>query len=131
MFVDDKKTKKEFGSNLKSARNNRGFSVEEVAAKINNLCGDETVAIKTVYGWESGQASPSSLMLGIICKIYGISKVDELYAGLFLSEDLSTTEKKLKKEQSKENELKNKLYSKYVRAKNVKGAVDILLQMND
>lgn len=131
MFVDDKETKKAIGRNLKEARTKMRLSVDDVTDQINQICGPDTIAKKTVYGWESGQASPSSIMLGIICKIYCISNIEGVFAGVFDSEPITAMEMKRRKDQEKENALKEKLYVKYIKAKKVKTAVDILLGMND
>ncbi len=70
------------GETLKKYRKLKGYQVHDVAVILRDKYQLD-VADKTIYGWESNQAHPTSDMFLIICEIYEISNI----TGMFLSED--------------------------------------------
>ena len=62
---------------LKAIRKKRGLKVSEVVQKLNSYGVD--VAVKTVYGWEGGQANPSLQAFIALCSIYGIKDILQLF----------------------------------------------------
>lgn len=62
-----------FGENLKTLRKNKGFTQEELAARLN-------VVRQTVSKWEKGQSVPDSEMLVRLAEIFGVP-VSQLLGG--------------------------------------------------
>ena len=62
---------------LKEYRKLNHYSVEDVVIKLkdHNL----PFAVKTVYGWESGQTQPDADTLLVLCKIYKIDNILETF----------------------------------------------------
>lgn len=58
---------------LKQARKDNNLSVQEVAKLLEEK--SVTVAVKTIYGWESGQTQPDADTLLILCDIYNIKNI--------------------------------------------------------
>ena len=58
---------------LKKYRKNNKLTVNEVAELLNER--SLTVATKTIYGWESGQAQPDADTLLVLCEIYNIDDI--------------------------------------------------------
>lgn len=62
------------GKVLKEYRKKNALSIAEVAFALNHRY-QMSVAEKTIYGWESNQAHPTSDMLVVLCDLYGIHDV--------------------------------------------------------
>lgn len=81
---------------LKYYRKCNRLSVAEVSEKLEAI-SPISVAVKTIYGWESGQTQPDADMLLRLCKIYHIDNI--LSAFGYVSEEerlsLSTVERNL------------------------------------
>lgn len=58
---------------LKEYRKRNKFTVNDVSLMLHERSID--VAPKTIYGWESGQASPSADMLLTLCELYNIENI--------------------------------------------------------
>ena len=58
---------------LKEYRKNNNLSVRQVAEILENK--SMSVAEKTIYGWESGQAQPDADTLLVLCEIYNIDDI--------------------------------------------------------
>ena len=58
---------------LKSYRKLNHYSVNEVALILEKH--HLPVAVKTIYGWESGQAQPDADTLLVLCKLYKIDNI--------------------------------------------------------
>lgn len=58
---------------LKQARKDNNLSVAEVAALLQKK--SISVAVKTIYGWESGQTQPDADTLLVLCDIYNIDDI--------------------------------------------------------
>ena len=58
---------------LKEYRKKNNLSVNDVSILLRDR--SYTVAPKTIYGWESGQANPSADMLLTLCEMYNITDV--------------------------------------------------------
>lgn len=58
---------------LKEYRKKNNYTVNDVSLLLQKRSLE--VAPKTIYGWESGQASPSADMLLTLCEIYHITDV--------------------------------------------------------
>lgn len=61
------------GLMLKYYRKLRNMSVSDVAASLAD--NDINVAVKTIYGWESGKTQPDADTLLLLCDIYGIDNI--------------------------------------------------------
>ena len=76
---------------LKAYRKLNHYSVEDLVLKLENY--NLSVAPKTIYGWEGGQAQPDADTLLILCKIYHIENILGTFGyntpadELFLSEE--------------------------------------------
>lgn len=66
------------GQVLKHYRKLNGFTVPQIAKLLNEQYG-LSVAEKTVYGWESNQAHPTSDTLLIMCEVYGIHNISIMF----------------------------------------------------
>lgn len=58
---------------LKFYRKQNNLSVHDVASQLSE--GQNAVAEKTIYGWESGQTQPDADILLRLCKIYHIDNI--------------------------------------------------------
>lgn len=58
---------------LKQLRKQNSMSVRDVIIKLENK--SVTIAEKTLYGWESGQAQPDADTLLILCEIYHVNDI--------------------------------------------------------
>lgn len=58
---------------LKEYRKKNNYTVNDVSLLLHERSIE--VAPKTIYGWESGQASPSADMLLTLCEMYNITDV--------------------------------------------------------
>lgn len=58
---------------LKEYRKKNNYTVNDVSLMLHERSIE--VAPKTIYGWESGQASPSADMLLTLCEMYNITDV--------------------------------------------------------
>lgn len=58
---------------LKQYRKSNNLSVPEVAELLKEK--SVSVAVKTIYGWESGQTQPDADTLLILCDIYNIDDI--------------------------------------------------------
>ena len=65
------------GKMLKKYRKINAFSVTDVVLELSNKYG-VTIAEKTIYGWESNQAHPTSDMLIALCDIYKIDNISDM-----------------------------------------------------
>lgn len=64
------------GSMLKKYRKQNSMTVSDVVAQLQDRY-NLTVAEKTVYGWESNQAHPTTDMFIIMCELYKINNLKE------------------------------------------------------
>lgn len=62
---------------LREIRKKRGLRVEHVVQELHEY--DIDVAVKTVYGWEGGQANPSLQAFIALCSIYGVKDILQLF----------------------------------------------------
>ena len=69
----------QIGKVLKKYRKINALSVRDVTIELSEKYGVQ-VAEKTVYGWESNQAHPTSAMLLALCDIYKISNVSDIFS---------------------------------------------------
>ena len=67
----------QIGKMLKQYRKINALSVTDVVLELSNKYGVR-VAEKTLYGWESNQAHPSSDMFIALCDIYKISNISDM-----------------------------------------------------
>lgn len=58
---------------LKQYRKSNNLTVKDVAELLKEH--SINVAVKTIYGWESGQTQPDADTLLILCKIYNIKNI--------------------------------------------------------
>ncbi len=65
--------KEQIAKMLKEYREKNHYTVKDVSCLLHERSID--VAPKTIYGWESGQASPRADMLLVLCRLYHISDV--------------------------------------------------------
>lgn len=63
--------------NLKSSRKQNHLTVQEVAQKLKEH--NNPVAVKTIYGWESGHSQPDADTLLFLCELYNIDNVLETF----------------------------------------------------
>lgn len=61
------------GNILKYYRKLRNMSVSDVSVSLKNH--NVSVAVKTIYGWESGSTQPDADTLLLLCDIYGIDNI--------------------------------------------------------
>lgn len=99
---------------LKSIRNKKGISIGEAAEYIEKGTFSR-VSKKTLYGWEEGTSRPDMASFMILCRLYGIQDIWELFEGK--SEYL----------QDVDVELRDKLYRGYENRPEYHEAVGILL----
>lgn len=80
---------------LKTYRKLNHFTVQDVAAELES--NKIPAAVKTIYGWESGQTQPDADTLLVLCKIYKIENILETFGYEDCTEELalSTVEQKL------------------------------------
>ncbi len=68
------------GDVLKEYRKKRDLTVGEVAVTLQSKY-HLNVAEKTIYGWESNQAHPTSDMFLVLCEIYQIHDILDTFQG--------------------------------------------------
>ena len=68
----------QIGVMLKKYRKVNSLSVNDVVLELHNKYGFE-VAEKTVYGWESNQAHPTSDVFVALCDIYKINNISDIF----------------------------------------------------
>ena len=66
------------GEMLKKYRKMNALSVGEVVLELQDRYG-VNVAEKTVYGWESNQAHPTSDVFVALCDIYRINNISDVF----------------------------------------------------
>ena len=99
---------------LKDIRNKKGITIAEAADYIEQETFNR-VSKKTLYGWEEGTSRPDIESFIVLCRLYGIQDVRELFEGENLYvEDVDVA-------------LRDKLYRGYVNREEFHQAVEILL----
>ena len=81
---------------LKEYRNRNNYTIYDIADKLKE--NHVEVAIKTIYGWESGQTQPDADILLKLCDIYKIENILATFGYSDESSDefiLTTDEKEL------------------------------------
>lgn len=78
------------GNVLKKYRKLNGLSVHDVALILHQDYQLQ-VAEKTIYGWESNQAHPTSDMFLILCEIYQINNIADPFFGNRTSREFAIT----------------------------------------
>ncbi len=68
----------QIGLMLKKYRKLNALSVSDVALELQEKYG-VNVAEKTIYGWESNQAHPTSDMFVALCDIYKINNISDVF----------------------------------------------------
>ena len=68
----------QIGVMLKKYRKINALSVSDVVVELHDKYGFE-VAEKTVYGWESNQAHPTSDVFVALCDIYKINNISDIF----------------------------------------------------
>lgn len=81
------------GEILKQYRKLYNWSVEEVVVKLKEDY-DLNVAEKTVYGWESNQAHPTTDTFISLCNLYKINNINETFNGETTKTDYITNEER-------------------------------------
>ena len=69
----------QIGYMLKKYRKLNSLSVNDVVVELQEKFG-VTVAEKTVYGWESNQAHPTSDVFVALCDIYKINNISDVFS---------------------------------------------------
>ncbi len=69
----------QIGVMLKKYRKLNSFSVSDVVVELYEKYG-VNVAEKTVYGWESNQAHPTSDIFVALCDIYKINNISDVFS---------------------------------------------------
>ena len=99
---------------LKGIRKKKGITIAEAVDYIEQETFNR-VSKKTIYGWEEGAASPDVASFMVLCKLYDIQDIRELFEG----ESMSLEEVDV--------ELRDKLYRGYIKRTEYQDAVGILL----
>ena len=68
----------QIGAMLKKYRKMNALSINDVVVELNDKYGVQ-VAEKTVYGWESNQAHPTSDVFVALCDIYKIQNISDIF----------------------------------------------------
>ena len=68
----------QIGIMLKKYRKLNALSIKDVVVELEERYG-VTVAEKTVYGWESNQAHPTSDVFVALCDIYKINNISDVF----------------------------------------------------
>ena len=68
----------QIGAMLKKYRKMNALSVNDVVVELENRYGVK-VAEKTVYGWESNQAHPTSDVFVALCDMYRINNISDVF----------------------------------------------------
>lgn len=68
----------QIGAMLKKYRKMNALSVNDVVVELENRYGVK-VAQKTVYGWESNQAHPTSDVFVALCDMYKINNISDVF----------------------------------------------------
>lgn len=93
----------QIGKMLKKYRKINALSVTDVVLELSNKYG-VTIAEKTIYGWESNQAHPTSDMLIALCDIYKINNISDMISPTSTSKNfIITAEERLLIEQYRKN----------------------------
>ena len=93
----------QIGKMLKQYRKINALSVNDVVLELSNKYG-VTIAEKTIYGWESNQAHPTSDMLIALCDIYKINNISDMISPTSPSKNfIITPEGRLLIEQYRKN----------------------------
>lgn len=66
------------GEMLKQYRKLNSYSINDVVVELQERYG-VNVAEKTVYGWESNQAHPTSDVFVALCDIYKINNISDVF----------------------------------------------------
>jgi len=99
---------------LKDIRNKKGITIAEAAEYIEQETFNR-VSKKTLYGWEEGTSRPDIESFIVLCRLYGIQDIRELFEGERLYvEDVDVA-------------LRDKLYRGYINRTEFHEAVGILL----
>lgn len=69
----------QIGFMLKKYRKLNALSVNDVVLELQEKYGVE-VAEKTIYGWESNQAHPTSDVFVALCDIYKINNISDVFS---------------------------------------------------
>lgn len=69
----------QIGEMLKKYRKLNALSVNDVVVELQEKYGVK-VAEKTVYGWESNQAHPTSDVFVALCDIYKINNISDVFS---------------------------------------------------
>ena len=69
----------QIGEFLRKYRKLNEFTIRDVILELSDRYG-VNVAEKTVYGWESNQAHPTSDMFVALCDIYSINNISEAFS---------------------------------------------------
>jgi len=69
----------QIGIMLKKYRKLNSLSINDVVVELEEKYG-VTVAEKTVYGWESNQAHPTSDVFVALCDIYKINNISDVFS---------------------------------------------------
>ncbi len=69
----------QIGKILKKYRKLNKLSVNDVSVKLSEQYG-VNVAEKTIYGWESNQAHPTTSTFVALCDIYKINGISEIFS---------------------------------------------------
>jgi transcriptional regulator with XRE-family HTH domain len=69
----------QIGPLLKKYRKQNQLSVQDVVLELSDKY-DVRIAEKTVYGWESNQAHPTSDVFIALCDIYKINNISEAFS---------------------------------------------------
>lgn len=68
----------QIGVMLKNYRKLNALTVSDVVVELNDKYGVQ-VAEKTVYGWESNQAHPTTDVFVALCDIYKINNISDVF----------------------------------------------------
>ena len=99
---------------MKGIRNKKGISIGEATAYIEKETLSK-ISKKTLYGWEEGAAKPDIASFMVLCRLYGIQDIWELFEGESIyMEDVDV-------------EVRDKLYRSYLDHVEYHEAIGILL----
>lgn len=101
---------------LKYYRKKNKLSVADVAQKLDEV-SSMPVAIKTIYGWESGQTQPDADMLLLLCQLYQINDILKTF-GYKNEEEFHITE------------FEKKLIMQYRRKTGLQSIINEVLELN-
>lgn len=83
---------------LAKIRKESGIAIEEIQRKLQESYGINS-AVKTIYGWESGKVQPPLKTFVVLCEIYEVKDIYDLFSeeGDKLVEDIAKDKKLVKK----------------------------------